>query len=53
MSPVFIIVCLAVFLGVVGLCAYYKNCYEEQKLSNDILKRRNETLEERFEQEAV
>lgn len=43
MSAVFIIFCLVVFLGVVGICAYYKNEMEEQKRTITVLENRNNT----------
>lgn len=43
MSPFFMFFCLVVFLGVVGLCAYYKNEMEEQKRNITVLESRNDT----------
>ena len=51
MSPVFVIFCIIAFVIPVALCIIYKNKIESMETDLGILKKRNETLEERFANE--
>lgn len=51
MSPLFVIFGILAIIIPVGLCIFYKNKIEDLTTDNGILKKRNETLEERFNAE--
>ncbi len=51
MSPVFVVFCIIAFVIPVALCIVYKNKIESMSTDLGILKKRNETLEERFSNE--
>ncbi len=49
MSPFIVIGCILAIAALTGLCFYYRNRIDNLSISNGILKRRNDTLEEKFE----
>lgn len=51
MSPLFVIFGILAIIIPVGLCIFYKNRIEDLTTDNGILKKQNETLEERFNAE--
>ena len=51
MSPLFVIFGILAITIPVGLCIFYKNKINELTTENGMIKKRNDTLEERFNAE--